>query len=305
MKKRFLCLTAYLLILILASACGTKVDDPNVFRVNVFYPDRDYMSLSQIERTLSGGSVEEKTGELIRAMSVIPFREEVQPALGNKAVVDSWELDGRKLHLDFTVSYNSLNKTEEVLTRAAVVETLSQLEDIDSVDFTVVGKPLKGPDGKEVGAMTKDTFINDMGDETNTYDRRNVTLYFTDMDGKKLKRYTETVVYTANMSVEKLIVQKLIEGPDREDYYPTLPRDVGLLGVTVKNGTCYVNFDSGIREKPYNVTESVVIYSITDSLTELDNVDNVQINVDGVSDGVLFDKMSLNTTYERNLELVK
>jgi len=308
MRRRHFFLTiAYLLTAVFLAGCSFKGGDGGETRVNVFYPDQDFMALTGIERTVSSGSSAiDKADELIRAMSTVPFREKVRPVFGKEAVLKDRKLEDGVLKLDFTVSYNSLSKTGEVLTRAAVVETLSQVEGIDSVVFLIEGRPLKDPEGKEIGPMTKDTFINDMGDEINTYDRRTLNLYFSNMDGTYLRKYSRTVVYTANLSVEKLIVQSLIEGPqEAPGFYPTLPRDTGLLGVTVKNGTCYVNFDGSIREKPYNVSEGVVIYSIVNSLTELDSVDNVQIAVDGVSDGVLFDEFNLNNAYERNLEIVK
>ncbi len=112
--------------------------------------------------------------------------------------------------------------------------------------------------------------------------------------------------YTGNMSTEKLIIQKLIEGPENgEDVYPTLSKDTSLLSVSTKNGVCYVNFNAAIREKPYNATENVVIYSIVNSLTELPNIDQVQILVEGVSDGTLYDSMSLDRLYERDTDIVQ
>ncbi len=307
MKKRLMFLTSYIMVVIfLLAGCG-KAQPPVVGKVvNVYYPDEGYTRLLSMERTIVSDTTEKKVDELIKALSYTPIINDMTAVLNDRVNITDTKLEGGRLHIDFSASYNSLDKTEEVLTRAAVVETLSQIEGIRSIDFTVSGKPLKDPDGKEIGPMRGESFINDTATEISTYDRRKITLYFADMEGYHLKKTSRTVVYTANMSTEKLIIQKLIEGPEEgEDVYPTLAKDTGLLSVSTKNGTCYVNFNAAIYEQPYSVAENVVIYSIVNSLTELSNVDNVQILIEGVSDGVLYDSMELDRLYERNTDIVK
>ena len=52
------------------------------------------------------------------------------------------------------------------------------------------------------------------------------------------------VRYSSNVSKEKLIVEKLIQGPSGTEAYPTINPNTNLLSVTTKDGICYVNFDS-------------------------------------------------------------
>ena len=288
------------------AGCAAAKDEGIPGKVFVYYPDENYGGLSPVERTLLSSTTEGKADELIKGLYTEPLIDHLIPVLNDDVYIKSRTISGNRLLVDFSVSYNSLSKTQEVLTRAAVVETLTQVDGISYVGFTVNGSELKDDHDEPYGFMTGDSFINDTATEISTYDRRRITLYFADMEGFHLKRTARTVVYTANMSTEKLIVQKLIEGPENgEKVYPTLPKDTELLSVTTKNGVCYVNFNAAIREKPYDVAENVVIYSIVDSLTELPNIDQVQILIEGVSDGTLYDTMSIDRMFERDTDIIQ
>lgn len=77
-----------------------------------------------------------------------------------------------------------------------------------------------------------------------------------------------------------------------------------VLGVTVKDGVCYVNFNDGFLTQTNNVTGEVVIYSIANSLIELPNVNRVQIAVNGKTDLIYRETFDLSTIFDRNLDLV-
>ena len=77
-----------------------------------------------------------------------------------------------------------------------------------------------------------------------------------------------------------------------------------MLGVTVKDGTCYVNFDDGFLTQTNNTTGEVVIYAIANSLIELPNVNKVQIAVNGRTDLIYRETFDLSTIFDRNLDLV-
>ena len=79
-----------------------------------------------------------------------------------------------------------------------------------------------------------------------------------------------------NTSLEKLIVEQLIEGPREPDSYPTLPPDMKLLNVMVSESVCSINLDSAFLNNSLEVREYIPIYSIVNSLSELPTVSRVQ-----------------------------
>ena len=100
-------------------------------------------------------------------------------------------------------------------------------------------------------------------------------------------------------------MEELIKGPNAEGAYPTINPATKVANVTVKDGVCYVNLDETFLTQVYSVNSEVTIYSIVNSLVELDNVNKVQILVNGESQISYRESMNLNTTFGRNLDLVE
>ena len=106
------------------------------------------------------------------------------------------------------------------------------------------------------------------------------------------------------MSREKLIVEKLMQGPSGSDAYPTINPDANLLSVTIKDGICYVNFDSTFLTGAYDVLPEVTIYSIVNSLIEGTEAQQVQITINGEADAKYMEAVDLSQPLEEKEELV-
>ena len=132
--------------------------------------------------------------------------------------INSWNVKDDQLVLDMSVEYKKLSPSSEVLVRAAIVRTMTQLEGISYVSVTVGGEALTDSLGNVVGPMTADLFIDNAGNEINAYEKTRLLLYFTNEDGERLIGVqTKPVVYSSNISMEKLVVERLIAGPDAEN----------------------------------------------------------------------------------------
>ena len=133
----------------------------------------------------------------------------------------------------------------------------------------------------------------------------NLHLYFANEDGTGLvEENRRNVVYSSNISLEKLVMEKLVAGPEADGAYPTINPQTKVISVTVKDGTCYVNLDEAFLNQPYNVSAEVTVYSIANSLVELSNINRVQISIGGESNILYREKMNLNDVYERNLDML-
>lgn len=127
-------------------------------------------------------------------------------------------------------------------------------------------------------------------------------MYFANQKGDKLVKDNVSVAYSRSVSVERVIVEQLINGPDIASCSKTLPSGMKLLSISVTDGTCYVNLDSSFLNEMVNVSDTIPIYSIVNSLCELSEIDNVQILVNGDSKKTFRESISLDSTFEMNTE---
>jgi germination protein M len=113
------------------------------------------------------------------------------------------------------------------------------------------------------------------------------------------------VAYGKNVPIERVVVEQLISGAEETGYYRTLPAKLKLLGISVNNGTCYVNLDSTFLSEMVNVSESIPIYSIVNSLCQLESINQVQILVNGDSSKMYRESLPLSETYKFNDDIVQ
>lgn len=219
--------------------------------------------------------------------------------------VTSYSLDGALLTLRFDADYNNMKPVEEVLCRAAVVRTMTQIKGVDCVAFYIGDAPLTDAKGNLIGSMNADSFVENPGEQINSIQNTSLTLYFSNENGDGLvKEVREDVYYSSNVSMEKLIMEQLLEGPGIKGAKSAIPAGTKLVTVSVVDGVCYVSLDEAFKNQDYKVNEAIVIYSIVNSLSELPTISKVQISVNGDTSGVYRDNFKLEEMYERNLDYV-
>jgi len=242
--------------------------------------------------------------ELMSQLTQAPQDTDYNSAIPEGVTLLEARADNSILYLFFDSNYSEIASVEEILCRAAIVKTLTQIPGVEYVSFYVGDQPYIDAGGNLVDVMKASDFAENVGDVIKSYQRTSLTLYFTNEAGDKLVETGLTVVYTNNISMERLVVEQLIKGPDKEGVYPTLSDKVKLLGVSVSDNICYVEFDSAFLTELQYVNDYIPIYSIVNSLSELANVNKVQISVNGSKDVVFRDTISLNKAFERNLDYV-
>ncbi len=297
----FICILM-ILSLLLSSCTETDKAEPKEYYAYYLNMDDDDIGAVSVGRTEPTG--EEMLGYLYESPK---GRKNLKPILGSVVSTNRVTFSERQALLDFDTSYMKLTRAQEVLFRASVVRSLCQCSDVEFVSFEIDGKPLADSKGKLVGPMNNETFIYNVGNEINAYSKTMLTLYFANEAGNALLREEMETVYLSNISIETLVMQKLIEGPaaDDKNALPTLPADTKLISISVQDGICYVSLDSEAAMSPSNITEEVALYSIVDSLTEIPGITKVQISINGEVDRNFRDKLPLGHIYERNMEIVE
>ncbi len=303
--NRITCAVLILCMLAIGTGCGReKVVDPDSFKL--FYVNNSETGIVAVGYDIKSpiSDTDAVIGELINQLGTMPERLQYEAPLTGGVNLLGYSLNDKVLTLNFDIKYADVGRTVEILDRAAIVRTFTQLEEIEYVSFQVEGSPLADHYGNIIGNMSADTFIFNVGNEINTYEKVELKLYFANETGDKLVPVYRSVVYNSNISMERLAVEQIIKGPKTDICYPTISPNTKINSVSVKDGVCYVDFDSSFLTEPYNVSAEVAIYSLVNSIVELTNVNKVAFSINGEASFTFMD-FSITGPYERNLDLVE
>lgn len=294
------------LFVILAGGCSrTGAVEPEDSSYHINYMDKENTKIVEVAYEPKGGTQQEQIEEFLDVLGSDSGSVDYKKPIPDQVEVLKYNIDKDQLSIYFSKEYAELDPITEVLLRAAVVRTLTQIDGIQYISFFIQDTPLKDSTGAVVGVMTKDSFIENPGEQINSIQNTTLTLYFANKAGDALCKEERQVHYSSNISVEKLVVEQLLAGPEEKGHQGTIPEGTHLVSVTVSEGVCYVNLDEGFLNQNYSISENVVIYSIVNSLSELSTVSRVQISVNGDTSGVYRDKMELASMYERNLDVLE
>lgn len=283
---------------ILLSACGEEENSgENILQI--YYVSNSETKVEMYPHQMESGNPVDQLDELIQCLSTNPEKLEYKAPLVMGFQLLDVKRDGGRILLDVDAAYLELPPITEVLVRAAIVRTLTQLEGVSYIGITVEGNQLYDSMGNLVGWMNADQFINNDGNEINTYEQVRVKLYFASEDGTNLIAAYREKYYFTNVPMERFVVEELIAGPSMEGLYPTVNPDTKIINVLTKDGICYVNLDENFLTVQGNVSTDVSVYSIVNSLAELSNINKVQILINGEVPS----SFSAGT-FERNLDIV-
>lgn len=303
-----LCLLLLLSAVLLLAGCGGSAGGEQGTAVDISYLNKNETKLVKETHYLNGSDTKEMIVEVLTLLCSVPDNKELKATLTNGINVITYSYDGGQVIVSLGEKYRELAKTTEVLTRAALVRSLTNIPDVDYVMITINGEPLTDVSGNAVGIMTADMFVDNAGEKVETVESKvNLRLYFANEAGNGLIAINRELSHNADVSnvpMEKLVVEQLISGPANNESYPTISPDTKLLNITVKDGVCYLDFNSAFVTAVNNVTTDVTIYSIVNSLAELSNINKVQISIDGNKNGKFRDKYELSTIFERDLSFV-
>lgn len=288
-----------------SSKDDNKEDEASKEKLKVYYVSDEFDKLYNDEFDISDTDTTDATiTKIIDKLKVGNFEKAKNPTIPSSIVSTSFYTNKNVLRIEFDKNYYE-KKEGELLRRAAIVLTLCQLNDVDYVEFYVEKEPLI-VDGKSIGAMSSETFVNDIGADADYKKRVSVSLYFAEAKGEQLVKVENSYEYDGKCSMEEFVLKKLIEGPsDTEKYCRTINADVGINRVSVNNSRCYVDFDENFLNKSNGVSEEEVIYSIVNTLTELPTVNEVMITINGDMKTYYQSKVRIDGFITRNYELNK
>ena len=303
-KKFIVCITVLALCFSSFGCSAKKSSSANA--IKVYYVNSSETGIISVEYELKAqkSSPQSAIPELVELLKTGPEKLEYEAPITGQVDLIDYSLNDKILTLNFSSGYLDLGRTIEILDRAAIVRTFTQLDGIDYVTFLVESIPLTDHSGNIIGNMSSDTFIYNVGNEINTYEKVELKLYFANAEGDKLVPVYRSVVYNSNISMERLAVEQIISGPNTDIAFPTINNSSKIKSINVKDGTCYIDFNSDFLNNSNNVSVEVSLYSIVNTIVELPNINKVVISVEGNLNFTYMDFV-ISGAYERNLDIVE
>ncbi|MEY8427672.1 GerMN domain-containing protein [Lachnospiraceae bacterium 46-15] len=278
----------------------TEISGYQIYRVNA---DGTVLEPEDYTPQASGGDA--LIQEFVDRLGEVPAQVGHKKAIPDGVGITSVKRTEQNLRVDFNGTYSKMDNITEVFCRAAVVKTLVQVPGVDTVEFTVNGQELADIQGNPIGVMSDDSFIDTKGEGINSYHSASLVLYFADKDGKKLVKEMRNIHYSSNESLERLVVEELMEGPVNEQLCRTVPADTKILDVAVEKDTCIISLDKAYGQAAGTaVTPEAAVYAVVNSICENCDVDKVQIKIEGESGAKFRNAVDLSHELTKNEEIV-
>lgn len=272
---------------------------------NIYYINKDETGLVQELRSKQYDSVAEYVDGLLEAMANPSSGFEGKSAIPDNVKINGYNMADRTLNIDLSAGYMDLDNVRGALLRGAMVQTLIQISGVDNIRMTVEGTPLADSKGREIGLMNGSSFIGADGSGVNSYQYVSLSLYFASSSQETLRREMRNVYYPTNNTLEKVVVDELIKGPINASLKAILPPDTVLLNSSVKGSTCTLNFDGSFNKAVSGVPAELSIYAVVNAICDACNVTRVEFQINGESDVMYQDSISLAEGFRKNTEPVE
>lgn len=203
-----------------------------------------------------------------------PQSEQLWMPFDQKFYAGTCRLEDGVLIISVSEQYATLSPIQRSLAMACLVHTMTQLDAVESVQLI---------DGKNMIdiPLKSDDFI--LMDDTMTSNQTTVKLYFSDQDGRYLTEETRQHTFETEEEIPLFVIRQLLDGPQQKENTSPFPKNTKLYSVKVSEGVCTVNlsteFVSNLSDD-HNAAR-LAVFSLVNSLTELSQIEGVQILING------------------------
>ncbi|MGN0297576.1 MAG: GerMN domain-containing protein [Lachnospiraceae bacterium] len=273
----------------------------------VYYREAGGNGITPVTRYVTSTDVEGIINELWGLFITPPENEKVVTICPEGLeILRGVFVESDTLNVYFNTVYSQMSMIDELMFRAAFVKTFVQIEGFSGIQFFIEESPLTDTQGNMVGRMKGSDFVDILSQDINEIESQIVTLYFTNETGDALIPQKMEARYGTGYALERYVLEALIEGPEPgSGLYPVVISNLKILSISVKDNTCYINFDNNFFDETSNVSDVISVYAIVDSLCELPGISKVQMSINGNTNGVISNNLNLTNAFERNLDYVQ
>lgn len=163
-KSKVSAMVMLCLILTLAfTGCRSKKadnDQSNQKGTAIYYTNNEVTKLAKRTKNISlRGNQQQKVQTLLKELQKVPDETKIQSVIPKRVVINRFEVNSNIVQIDFSMGYKRISENRDLICRAGIVYTLTQLKGINYVSFSISGEPMLDTDGTAVGALGRDSFV--------------------------------------------------------------------------------------------------------------------------------------------------
>lgn len=273
--------------------------------VSLYFLDNTKTTLVKEQRKTSLAPHEEGLAQLVNMLIEGPKNTvDLKRAIPAETQLLSLDVQGNLVTVNFSKEYYGASSADDMLAAFTIVNTLCDVDPDYRVTILVEGSELIGKNKKPLGAFGKDEIVYE-GSRTQK-DSVVLSLYFPNSDIQYLQLEKRTVPLKDKEPLAKLALIELMKGSEDKQTQQLIPAEAKLLSVETKNQTCFVNFSKEFVDKHIagSSAEIMTIYSIVNTLTEIDGIEEVQFLIEGQKVET-FGSLVFNEPFKRDTSLLK
>lgn len=307
MKNFFALIAVFSLILVGCSQEKAEHAEnvPGENEMNVYLASSDRSELVEYCIEVDKSDLGKQIASVIKTLKAGSAEDGLSPTVPENLLVESVNLEGDNVILHVIDGFDDMDQVDFILCRSSLIKSLTAIEGINSIEFYVDGYPMKDNKGKVYGAFYGDDVVTARvnGEITAT---ENLILYFPDIKGEYLVRVDREVVLTSDESIEHRIIQELMKPPVNKGVSSVMPEESRLKSIEVSGGICYVDFNEAFKSKHYGgaTGETMTVYAIVNSLTELPNISHVQFLIEGKRTDSFKGHLDFGALFENDINLI-
>jgi spore germination protein GerM len=220
-----------------------------------------------------------------------------------------------EVKLSFGADFHGLSPRDRLTLINSLVYTLTELPFVEYVVFYAAGEtgfePILDGEGNPFGERGRDN--TSLKAQEPPPPPITITLYFPDEQMMGLFPETREVPYNPLVgSLEALVVEALIQGPNTLGLSPVLPKDTAINSVTggsEEGGLVIIDFTADFLNNLTvgSAAEEMLIFSLANSLTQIPENRHIKIFIDGLPisyDDPRTPHTDLSRPIERNESLI-
>ncbi|KXZ40110.1 Spore germination protein GerM [Alkalithermobacter thermoalcaliphilus JW-YL-7 = DSM 7308] len=287
-----------LTFIFVTTGCNVTAKNVKKEEIKLYYANSDNTRIQWVTRPINYSNEDEKYANALKELINGPYSSDSTRNISENTKVLVLQKNDDIIHVDFSKEFLSpstdISQTIAIIT---VTNTLTQFDEVKGVRITVEGKAMISPQGQPYDVLTE----FDLSESRKV----NIKIYLPDENAQYLIPKIKEIEIKEGESIGEKIIYELIEESNSQDYN-VIPKGTELIAYSEENKIAIVNFSHDFVNNHSGGTagETMTIYSIVNSLTELENITGVLFLIEGQRRED-FGHFSFNEPFRRAENLIK